>query len=91
MLAYQRPMSWPINDFCLAYQRLHTWPIGDPAFGLSATAGIGFLNDTAAFSDTQDSLTRARDLNRSLTLLTRIHNPQNLRQAGRPAPDTSRP
>jgi hypothetical protein len=78
MLAYQRPMSWPINDFCLAYQRLKTWPIGDRAFGLSATAAIGFLNQTAPFSDIRELLTRARDLNRDLTLLTRIHNPQDL-------------
>jgi hypothetical protein len=51
MLAYQRPIHWPINDFCLVYQRLTTWPIGDPAFGLSATAELRFLNETAPFSD----------------------------------------
>jgi hypothetical protein len=28
-LAYQRPITWPINDYGLAYQRLKAWPISD--------------------------------------------------------------
>jgi hypothetical protein len=65
-----RNSIWPIRNQSLAYQEPNAWPIRNLLFGLLGTTTFRFpqqFKDLRAYSH---PVTRARDLNRDLTLLT---------------------
>ena len=76
----QRTSFRPISDESSAYQMPIRRPIRYPGVGLSVTVGPKIPIKHTSFLRNSYPLTRARDLNRSLTLLTRIHNAENINE-----------
>src|SRR5438309_1547186 len=67
---HQRTPLRPISDQRSAYQMPNPRPISDPTFGLSVPLDTNFCKQHTHYSLILYSLTRARDLNVQLTLLT---------------------
>src|SRR5229473_2990611 len=70
-----RNLIWPIRNQTLAYQEPNYWPIRNQAFGLSGTERSKNVNYFKGLVAYPHPVTRARDLNQELTLLT--SNPPN--------------
>jgi hypothetical protein len=65
-----RNLIWPIRNQDLAFQEPNYWPIRNLGFGLSGTGRSKNHNHFKAIEAYPHPVTRARDLNRDLTLLT---------------------
>src|SRR5229473_5688999 len=65
-----RNLIWPIRNQNLAFQELNYWPIRNQAFGLSGTERSKNVNYFKGLVAYPHPVTRARDLNQELTLLT---------------------
>src|SRR5216683_5358022 len=61
---------WPIRNRNLAFQEPNYWPIRNLSFGLSGTEQSTNMNNSKGLEAYPHPVTRARDLNRDLTLLT---------------------
>jgi hypothetical protein len=67
---HQKTPGRPISDESSAYQMPNPRPIGDQPIGPSVTTGLKFPKQNTYFTQLSHAVTRARDLNRELTLLT---------------------
>src|SRR5712692_1880761 len=70
-----RNLIWPIRNQTLAYQEPNYWPIRNQAFGLSGTERSKNVNHFKGLVAYPHPVTRARDLNQELTLLTSNSTP----------------